>query len=165
MDVYIPEQRGFRSQKAGFFDPASQKEGTGLESSGIKISLRPGEIKTIYIRAYNVNHYPVKFNVHLISPETWADYVSKEDRNLVQGFFQGILWIMILYNIFLFFINRDETYLYYTAYMIGLSIYFQNFIWSHDYATDLARIGQFYGEYDRLMRHWEQVMLPGAVVT
>jgi hypothetical protein len=40
----------------------------------------------------------------------------------------------------------------------GLSIYFQNFIWSHDYATDLAAIGRFYGEYERLMRHWEQVV-------
>ena len=40
----------------------------------------------------------------------------------------------------------------------GLSIYFQNFIWSHDYAADLAGIGRFYGEYERLMRHWEQVI-------
>jgi tetratricopeptide (TPR) repeat protein len=39
----------------------------------------------------------------------------------------------------------------------GLSIYFQNFIWSHDYATDLKNIGIFYREYARLMRHWEQV--------
>ena len=40
----------------------------------------------------------------------------------------------------------------------GLSIYFQSFIWSHDYATDLANIGVFYSEYERLMRHWEQVI-------
>jgi signal transduction histidine kinase len=135
MDVFIPERSGYRRQKAGFFDPASEKSGTGLESSGIRINLRPGEIKTLYIRAHNVNHYPVKFNVHLISPETWSEYISKEDRNLVQGFFQGILWIMILYNIFLFFINRDKTYLYYTAYMIGLSIYFLNI---HGFFTDSA---------------------------
>jgi len=40
----------------------------------------------------------------------------------------------------------------------GLSIYFQSFIFSHDYATDLAAIGEFYSEYERLMRHWESVI-------
>lgn len=39
-----------------------------------------------------------------------------------------------------------------------LSIYFQNFIWSHDYATDLGNIGLFYSEYDRLMQHWEKAI-------
>lgn len=46
-----------------------------------------------------------------------------------------------------------------------LSIYFQNFIWSHDYATELANIGTFYKEYDRLMRHWEEVIdIPMMIV-
>jgi len=40
----------------------------------------------------------------------------------------------------------------------GLSIYFQNFFWSHEYANDLKSIGIFYREYNRLMRHWEQVI-------
>lgn len=40
----------------------------------------------------------------------------------------------------------------------GLSIYFQAFIWSHDYAADLSDIGFYYGEYDRIMRHWEEVI-------
>ncbi len=40
----------------------------------------------------------------------------------------------------------------------GLSIYFQNFIWTHDYALDLADIGFFYSEYERIMKHWEDVI-------
>ncbi|HED12262.1 MAG TPA: sulfotransferase family protein, partial [Gammaproteobacteria bacterium] len=40
----------------------------------------------------------------------------------------------------------------------GLSIYFQSFLWLHNYATDLADIGCFYNEYHRLMQHWEQVI-------
>jgi len=38
-----------------------------------------------------------------------------------------------------------------------LSIYFQSFIWSHDYALDLSDIGFYYNEHDRLMRHWKEV--------
>lgn len=40
----------------------------------------------------------------------------------------------------------------------GLSIYFQPFLWVHDYATDLADIGDYYKEYERLMKHWESVV-------
>jgi tetratricopeptide (TPR) repeat protein len=40
----------------------------------------------------------------------------------------------------------------------GLSIYFQNFSWNHDYAIGLERIGKFYNLYDRLMKHWEKVI-------
>ncbi len=39
-----------------------------------------------------------------------------------------------------------------------LSIYFQNFSWGYDWAADLANIGQYYLQYDRLLRHWERVL-------
>jgi len=39
-----------------------------------------------------------------------------------------------------------------------LSIYFQDFVLSHDYASDLSDLGFFYSEYERLMRHWEAVI-------
>jgi tetratricopeptide (TPR) repeat protein len=40
----------------------------------------------------------------------------------------------------------------------ALSIYFQNFSWTHDYAIELERIGNFYNLYNRLMKHWEEVI-------
>ncbi len=36
-----------------------------------------------------------------------------------------------------------------------LSIYFQHFGWLHPYATDLAHLGRYYRDYQRLMTHWE----------
>jgi len=39
-----------------------------------------------------------------------------------------------------------------------LSIYFQAFIWAHDYAVDLSNIGFFYNEYQRIMKHWDSVI-------
>jgi len=39
-----------------------------------------------------------------------------------------------------------------------LSIYFQSFIWSHDYAVDLSDIGFYYNEHERLMSHWKEVV-------
>jgi len=39
-----------------------------------------------------------------------------------------------------------------------LSIYFQSFIWSHDYAVDLSDIGFYYNEHERLMSHWKEAL-------
>lgn len=44
-----------------------------------------------------------------------------------------------------------------------LSIYFQNFKQAHDYANDLDDLVHYYGEYRRLMAHW-QAMLPAGVL-
>ncbi len=39
-----------------------------------------------------------------------------------------------------------------------LSIYFQRFNESHDYATDLRNLGTYYRAYERLMAHWKTVL-------
>ncbi len=44
-----------------------------------------------------------------------------------------------------------------------LSIYFQNFDKAHPYAFDLANIGIHYKQYERIMRHWHEV-LPGRIM-
>ncbi len=41
-----------------------------------------------------------------------------------QGFFQGILWIMLLYNLLTYWSSRDTSYLYYVGYLFCGSWYF-----------------------------------------
>ena len=43
-----------------------------------------------------------------------------------------------------------------------LSCYFLNFAARHPFALDLGHLGQYYGEYERLMAHWAKV-LPLAI--
>ncbi len=38
----------------------------------------------------------------------------------------------------------------------ALSIYFQNFLGSHAYSFDLKNIGEYYLQYERIMRHWKK---------
>ncbi len=45
-----------------------------------------------------------------------------------------------------------------------LSIYCQHFEATHSYATDLGDLAHAYGEYQRLMRHWRQVLPPQALL-
>lgn len=44
-----------------------------------------------------------------------------------------------------------------------LSIFFQNFSGDHPYAYDLANLGHYYKQYERLMAHWHEV-LPGRIL-
>jgi tetratricopeptide (TPR) repeat protein len=44
-----------------------------------------------------------------------------------------------------------------------LSIYFQNFSSWHSYAFDLSNLGFHYKQYERIMRHWHDV-LPGRIM-
>ena len=44
-----------------------------------------------------------------------------------------------------------------------LSIFFQNFNAAHDYASDLGNLGFHYKQYQRIMRHWHEV-LPGRIL-
>lgn len=44
-----------------------------------------------------------------------------------------------------------------------LSIYFQNFNKAHAYASDLSNLGFHYKQYQRIMRHWHEV-LPGRIL-
>jgi len=39
-----------------------------------------------------------------------------------------------------------------------LSCYFQNFFGEHDYSYNLQNLGTYYRLYERLMRHWKQVL-------
>jgi len=43
----------------------------------------------------------------------------------------------------------------------GFSIYRKNFIKSWSFTTSLADIGHYYGQYARLMEHWQRVFGDG----
>jgi signal transduction histidine kinase len=66
------------------------------------------------------------FKLELYTPQKIHQVINKEQRNLLQGIFQGILWIMIIYNLFFGILNKDRTYYYYAAYMFTLSLFFAN---------------------------------------
>jgi tetratricopeptide (TPR) repeat protein len=44
-----------------------------------------------------------------------------------------------------------------------LSVYFQYFQTANEYAFDLEELGRYYLDYERLMRHWRSVNLPGIL--
>jgi len=92
----------------------------------VPIDIESGLTKMYLIRFENgefFNHYPV---FKLYARDKFENLTNLEIRNFWQGIFHGILWVMIIYNIFFAFIGKDKTYLYYALYMIAISFYFLN---------------------------------------
>ncbi len=121
VDVYVENVAGFDMKKTGHYYDLSEKDVPTGRKSKVRIGMKPGESKTIYIKIQNTDGYRPSFDVSLENPEYWRK--SIEWRNLSQGAFQGILAIFFLYNLLLFLLNRDRAYLYYSLYIFFIGVY------------------------------------------
>lgn len=83
-----------------------------------KIYVEPG-ISTYYVRIKSSSL--VKFPMMLQTPEYFTESVILE--YLLLGLYFGILLVMILYNLFVFFTVRDLSYLYYILYIISFMFF------------------------------------------
>ena len=72
------------------------------------------------------------------------------DKTLVNYLFIGLLSLMFP-NAKIIHCIRDPR-------DTCLSIYFQNFNESHNYATSLENLGLYYREYEKIMKHWKSIL-------
>jgi two-component system, NtrC family, sensor kinase len=82
------------------------------------IHLNKGETKTFYlkIKAGEQAQLPV-----FLGPETLIDNKNAL-RNLIFGIYSGIILVMALYNLFIFFSIKDRSYLIYVSYIICVGL-------------------------------------------
>ncbi|MCG8315798.1 MAG: ATP-binding protein [Pseudomonadales bacterium] len=80
------------------------------------VELKPGEIRTLYLRLEN------KFAL-AIPIKLWEeDSFSRNDKQymLFQGCYFGCMFAMLIYNFFIFFTTRDQSFLYYVLFVASL---------------------------------------------
>jgi signal transduction histidine kinase len=74
----------------------------------------------VYFKIRNYNK--ININFCLVSKDNLLDYY--QTYNLLEGMFFGGMLLMMLYNLFIYFLLQIRAYLYYVAYVLCLSIYF-----------------------------------------
>jgi two-component system, sensor histidine kinase LadS len=84
----------------------------------IPIRLNGGEQKQFYMRI--VTEGSVQFPLTLYSLEAFYNTVQLEQ--FLFGAYYGTMFIMVLYNLFLFFSIRDSNYLYYVGFISGTAL-------------------------------------------
>ena len=108
----------------GYYTEPSQRDMASIMA--FDLELPPLSERVFYIRVQNKFQYKRLFRMALFSGGKWSEVTNRERINLLQGIFHGVLWIMVLYNFFLYLFNRDRTYLYYCLYIFFVSLYFLN---------------------------------------
>ena len=84
------------------------------------LTLKGGESATVYLKIRNYNKIDLNFS--LVDESYLIDYY--QTYNIVEGIFFGGMLLMLLYNLFLYFLLKFKFYLYYVSYVFWLTIYF-----------------------------------------
>lgn len=121
-DVYISSDTGYVVKKAGVYCPHSEKDFHLAETEKVQLHLVPGDQKTIWIRVQQIDHSPPNLNFLLLELQYWKT-LSKEVIHVIIALFQGMVLIIILYNLILFFTTRMWPHLYYALYLVSVSLF------------------------------------------
>lgn len=107
-------------------------------SGQVMLELDGNETRRLYIRAKRILNNPLRFDIKLFNADFWKVTTEPYFRHFGQGFFQGIIWALILYHLIFFIMVRDITYIHYSAYMVCVSMltlgdfgYWQGFLFKN----------------------------------
>jgi serine phosphatase RsbU (regulator of sigma subunit) len=117
-DVYTDGT--YKSHSQGRFYPRAERE-SNYRGFAHKISLFPNEIRTIYVRVGTQSSMSVP--LYIATDRDFDDFVGED--YILQGIYFGIVGVMAIYNLFVFFLVRDRAYIFYVIYLIFGSILFQ----------------------------------------
>jgi signal transduction histidine kinase/HPt (histidine-containing phosphotransfer) domain-containing protein len=108
----------FKIHTSGIEIPFESREIKHL-TSVFALHLRPNTIHTFYIK--------IRSNSNMAFPMTlWeSNHFYRHDRlqSLLLGFYYGFVLVIILYNLFLFLIVKDLSYLFYVLYLAGFGLF------------------------------------------
>ena len=113
--LYVPNQSGaFTAHQAGDLLPFGAREG-GYRNPLFRLTLDGGAAPTFYLRVQGGDSVFVP--LILWTPEAFAAKRLQENYNF--GFFLGVVFVMIVYNLLIFVSIRDLSYFFYFWMMAG----------------------------------------------
>jgi methyl-accepting chemotaxis protein len=116
--LYVPSDGGFIEKKQGQLLPFDVRE-VKSENIVFKADIEPGAPRTFYLRIETQDSFAVP--MRLISYQAYAEQSGM--LRLFLGIFYGFIIVMILYNLFIFAITRDLSYLFLVLYMVFYIFY------------------------------------------
>ncbi|MGJ4786794.1 guanylate cyclase [Leptospira koniambonensis] len=115
VQFYKPNSDGtYSKEESGMLFPFSARSFKN-RNFVYQIQLEPGQQKTYYLMTWTSGGLNVPLT--LWDKETFSQYNADMQHGL--GLYYGVMIVMILYNIFIFFSVRDVSYFYYVCYILG----------------------------------------------
>jgi signal transduction histidine kinase len=133
IDFYSTDGNKLIHQVTGSLLPIS-KRGLPMAYPAVSLLLKKGTEQTFYARYTYKGTYsaPTTFAKKALLK---ASYLKQDaEDKLIQGLFLGIVFIMALYNLFLYFSIRDINYVYYVLLLVSYGLVFmQNWLYDDEY--------------------------------
>lgn len=118
LSFYSPDKFGvYDSQWAGY-DKPFDKRNYQHKNFLFDISLAPKEVKTFYLRIQSTRKVGFFFKIRT---NKYFTYYSLNEYYLL-GIYYGILAIMAIYNLLIFFSIRERVYIYYVLYVLSCAL-------------------------------------------
>lgn len=123
-EVYISDaDSGYSLQKSGVFMPHSIKSTNEGDIQKVRLFLEPGEEKDVWVKFREIDQSkPDFYQLSLVELTFWSS-LSMERSHVVIGVFSGMLLIIILYNIILFFTTHLRAHIYYALYLSSVLMF------------------------------------------
>ncbi len=119
-ELYVPQDDGSYLVNTSDTQLHFQNKDVIHVNSIFPISLRLEEEVTLYIKIQNTTsalHFPLT----LWTPVGFIEKIAKEE--FLYGLFFGGMLILMIYNVFVYFSVKDESYLYYVMYLFGVTLF------------------------------------------
>ncbi|MEL6537345.1 MAG: response regulator [Bacteroidota bacterium] len=136
--VYDPVTDRHKMLQTGVLVPRSEKSlPYNRNQVSVPLFIKANSSITVFAKMWNVDGHAVDFKANLVPMEQW--HLQNTNLNWWQGLFQGVLWLLIIYNFVLFlFLKRAHT-IYYVGYVAVTSLYFLNYYG----LTSQTRLGEY----------------------
>jgi adenylate cyclase len=117
--LFIEDDKGsFFTKTAGDNLPFYERE-INYRNVVFPVETPPSSVFTYYLRIETTSS--MNFPLRIWSPDIFHDYVS--DEHILLGIYAGIMLIMFLYNLFVFFSVRDLSYFFYFLFIASFGIF------------------------------------------
>jgi two-component system, sensor histidine kinase LadS len=107
---YFPDSVDFKSTAAGY-DLNFFERKIKHKNFNYFLDIRPGEEKVYYMKVKR--SYPLRFSFHIRTNETFISHSLNE--YFLLGIYYGVLFLILSFNLYLFFKLKDYLYLYFSA--------------------------------------------------
>jgi hypothetical protein len=114
----VDREGRFNEKKYGTLLPFSLRE-IMHRNFIFKLTVPPGMDTTLYMRFENTDR--MEFPLTLWSVDAFQKHVYTEQ--FIIGLYYGILFVMLAYNLFLFFSLKARSYLYYVLYIFAMAVF------------------------------------------
>ncbi len=85
----------------------------------IRLDILPGDTTQLLFRLQD--YYPMQLNISVGEASSFLAFF--QNLNLYNGLCYGVMLMMLLYNLYLFFIQKETIYIYYVLYILGNGIF------------------------------------------